>query len=74
MQYGEDTAFQFYLNSYGTKKAMLDAASKIQQKGGLETRTFKAIQDARYSFYTFDGRQKSQHLELYCNNKHDSSL
>ncbi|XP_062410940.1 integrin alpha-2-like [Sardina pilchardus] len=56
LQYGEDTQFQFKLNSYQKKEAMLAAASIIQQKGGLETRTFEAIQYAsRYAFLPENG-------------------
>nr|XP_021327895.1 integrin alpha-2-like isoform X2 [Danio rerio] len=47
MQYGVDTTFQFYLNSYKTKESMIKAASNMQQKQGLETNTFKAIDFAR---------------------------
>ncbi|XP_077099162.1 integrin alpha-2 [Siphateles boraxobius] len=47
MQYAVDTSFEFYLNSYQTKESMIKAASKIQQKQGLETNTFRAIDFAR---------------------------
>ncbi|KAK7120266.1 hypothetical protein R3I94_020310 [Phoxinus phoxinus] len=47
MQYAVDASFEFYFNSYQTKESMLKAASKIQQKQGLETNTFKAIDFAR---------------------------
>ncbi|KAL2099997.1 hypothetical protein ACEWY4_004391 [Coilia grayii] len=43
LQYGEAAEFQFYLNTYQTKESMLQAARNIDQRGGLETRTFKAI-------------------------------
>ncbi|XP_016118136.1 integrin alpha-2-like, partial [Sinocyclocheilus grahami] len=47
MQYAVDTSFEFYLNSHRTKESMIKAASNIQQKQGLETNTFKAIEFAR---------------------------
>ncbi|KAF4108004.1 hypothetical protein G5714_010763 [Onychostoma macrolepis] len=47
MQYAVDTSFEFYLNSHRTKESMIKAASNIQQKQGLETNTFKAIDFAR---------------------------
>ncbi|XDV53921.1 hypothetical protein PO909_022316 [Leuciscus waleckii] len=47
MQYAVDTSFEFNLNTYQTKEAMIKAASKIQQKEGSETNTFKAIDFAR---------------------------
>ncbi|KAI2660006.1 Integrin alpha-2 [Labeo rohita] len=47
MQYAVDTSFEFYLNSHRTKDSMIKAASNIQQKQGLETNTFKAIDFAR---------------------------
>ncbi|XP_063066232.1 integrin alpha-2-like isoform X2 [Engraulis encrasicolus] len=43
LQYGSVPVFEFYLNSYKTKEDMLRAARNIEQRGGLETRTFKAI-------------------------------
>ncbi|XP_057176989.1 integrin alpha-2 [Triplophysa rosa] len=47
MQYGVDAAFDFYLNSYQTNEAMIRAASGIQQKEGILTNTFQAIDFAR---------------------------
>uniref|UniRef100_A0A8C1WGB3 Integrin subunit alpha 2 n=1 Tax=Cyprinus carpio TaxID=7962 RepID=A0A8C1WGB3_CYPCA len=47
MQYAVDTSFEFKLNAYQTKESMINAASNIQQKQGLETNTFKAIDFAR---------------------------
>uniref|UniRef100_A0A673MYQ0 Integrin alpha-2-like n=1 Tax=Sinocyclocheilus rhinocerous TaxID=307959 RepID=A0A673MYQ0_9TELE len=47
MQYAVDTSFEFYLNSHRTKESMIKAALNIQQKQGLETNTFKAIDFAR---------------------------
>ncbi|XP_043106107.1 integrin alpha-2 isoform X2 [Puntigrus tetrazona] len=47
MQYAVDTSFEFFLNSHQTKESMIKAASNIQQKQGLETNTFKAIDFAR---------------------------
>ncbi|XP_067254283.1 integrin alpha-2 isoform X3 [Chanodichthys erythropterus] len=47
MQYAVDTSFEFYLNSFQTKQAMIKAASNIQQKQGSETNTFRAIDFAR---------------------------
>lgn len=51
MQYAVDTSFEFNLNTYQTKEAMIKAASNIQQKQGLETNTFKAIDFARYAWF-----------------------
>lgn len=49
MQYAVDASFEFYLNSFQTKQSMIKAASNIQQKQGLETNTFRAIDFARYA-------------------------
>lgn len=64
MQYGVDTTFQFYLNSYKTKESMIKAASNMQQKQGLETNTFNAIDFARYSMIL----SEQPHLQyvIYC--------
>uniref|UniRef100_A0A673N7M3 Integrin alpha-2-like n=1 Tax=Sinocyclocheilus rhinocerous TaxID=307959 RepID=A0A673N7M3_9TELE len=51
MQYAVDTSFEFYLNSHRTKESMIKAALNIQQKQGLETNTFKAIDFARYNAF-----------------------
>uniref|UniRef100_A0AAR2LTF4 VWFA domain-containing protein n=1 Tax=Pygocentrus nattereri TaxID=42514 RepID=A0AAR2LTF4_PYGNA len=56
IQYGSDPRFEFYMNAYQTKQAMIAAASKIAQKGGLETNTFGAINFARTNaFLTSNG-------------------
>ncbi|XP_030623767.1 LOW QUALITY PROTEIN: integrin alpha-2 [Chanos chanos] len=47
IQYGVDPSFEFYLSSYKTKASIVEAASKIKQKQGLETNTFNAIEFAR---------------------------
>ncbi len=51
MQYAVDTTFEFFLNSHQTKESMIKAASNIEQKQGLETNTFKAIDFARYAWF-----------------------
>uniref|UniRef100_A0A671PQT1 Integrin alpha-2-like n=1 Tax=Sinocyclocheilus anshuiensis TaxID=1608454 RepID=A0A671PQT1_9TELE len=51
MQYAVDTSFEFYLNSHRTKESMIKAALNIQQKQGLETNTFKAIDFARQNAF-----------------------
>ncbi|KAL6472746.1 hypothetical protein MHYP_G00189340 [Metynnis hypsauchen] len=56
IQYGSDPRFEFYMSAYQTKQAMIAAASKITQKGGLETNTFGAINFARTNaFLTSNG-------------------
>ncbi|XP_051541348.1 integrin alpha-2 [Myxocyprinus asiaticus] len=56
MQYAVDASFEFNLNSYKTKEAMIKATSNIKQKEGLETNTFKAIDFARKNaFLTSNG-------------------
>ncbi|XP_052464492.1 integrin alpha-2 [Carassius gibelio] len=47
LQYAVDTSFEFYLNSHQTKESMIKAASNIQQKLGVKTNTFTAIDFAR---------------------------
>ncbi|KAJ7986931.1 hypothetical protein DPEC_G00333500 [Dallia pectoralis] len=47
LQYGVDPVFEFYLNTYKTKESMIKAAEAIEQRGGLETNTFRAIEYAR---------------------------
>ncbi|XP_066506712.1 integrin alpha-2 [Hoplias malabaricus] len=51
LQYGTDSKTEFSLNKYQTKKDIIAAASKITQKGGLETNTFGAIKNARATAY-----------------------
>ncbi|XP_022541026.2 integrin alpha-2 [Astyanax mexicanus] len=56
VQYGSDPRFEFNLNTYKNKQDMVAAASKITQKGGLETNTFGAISYARKNaFLTSNG-------------------
>ncbi|MBN3315480.1 ITA2 protein, partial [Atractosteus spatula] len=47
IQYAVNPSFEFKLNQYKSKKEMIDAASKIDQKLGDQTNTFKAIEFAR---------------------------
>ncbi|KAM4634289.1 integrin alpha-2-like [Polymixia lowei] len=54
VQYGSDSKVEFYLNTYATKAAVVVAATKIQQKLGLETHTFEAIDFARQEAFRAD--------------------
>ncbi|XP_076875312.1 integrin alpha-2 [Brachyhypopomus gauderio] len=51
MQYSEDLAFEFYLNTYKTRDGMLKVANKMDQKTGQVTNTFAAIDAARISAF-----------------------
>lgn len=50
IQYAVDASFEFYLNSYKTKASIVTASSRINQKSGLSTNTFQAIDFARSVF------------------------
>ncbi|KAG1970861.1 integrin alpha-2 [Pimephales promelas] len=78
MQYAVDTSFEFYLNSYQTKESMIKAASKIQQKQGLETNTFRAIDFARKEAFLakYGGRPGATKVMVVVTDgeSHDASL
>ncbi len=48
MQYSEDLSFLYNFTSDQNKDKVLSAASNIEQKTGLETNTFKALDNVRY--------------------------
>lgn len=48
IQYGVDPKMEFKLNAYKTRASIVQAASAIPQRGGIETNTFRAIEYARY--------------------------
>lgn len=48
IQYGVDPKMEFMLNTYKTTDSLIQAASKIPQRGGTETNTFRAIEYTRY--------------------------
>lgn len=50
IQYAVDAQFEFKLNDYKTKEAMVAAVAGISQKYGHLTNTFQAIQYARLVF------------------------
>ncbi|KAF7700788.1 integrin alpha-2 [Silurus meridionalis] len=47
IQYGVYPVMEFNMNTYKTRDSIVDAASKITQRGGTETNTFGAIEYAR---------------------------
>ncbi|XP_062870087.1 integrin alpha-2 [Trichomycterus rosablanca] len=47
IQYGNTPVVEFFLNTHETKESMIQAASAIDQRGGLRTNTFTAIEYAR---------------------------
>uniref|UniRef100_A0A8B9JRV0 Integrin, alpha 2 (CD49B, alpha 2 subunit of VLA-2 receptor), tandem duplicate 2 n=1 Tax=Astyanax mexicanus TaxID=7994 RepID=A0A8B9JRV0_ASTMX len=78
VQYGSDPRFEFNLNTYKNKQDMVAAASKITQKGGLETNTFGAISYARKNaFLTSNGGRLSASKVMVVvtdGESHDNSL
>lgn len=48
MQYSEDLAFLYHFSSDQNKEKVLSAASALNQKTGIETNTFAALDNARY--------------------------
>ncbi|KAK9968054.1 hypothetical protein ABG768_002402 [Culter alburnus] len=51
MQYSEDLAFLYHFNSDQNKEKVLSAASAIDQKTGVETNTFAALDNARQTAF-----------------------
>ncbi|ROL46699.1 Integrin alpha-2, partial [Anabarilius grahami] len=51
MQYSEDLAFLYHFNSDQNKEKVLSAASAINQKTGVETNTFAALDNARQTAF-----------------------
>lgn len=50
MQYSEDLSFLYHFSSDQNKDKVLSAASNIEQKTGVETNTFEALDNVRYPF------------------------
>lgn len=48
MQYSEDLSFLYHFSSDQNKGKVLSAASDIEQKTGVETNTFEALDNVRY--------------------------
>lgn len=48
MQYSEDLSFLYHFSSDQNKDKVLSAASDIEQKTGVETNTFEALDNVRY--------------------------
>lgn len=48
MQYSEDLSFLYRFSSDQNKGKVLSAASEIEQKTGVETNTFEALDNVRY--------------------------
>lgn len=48
-QYGEKVVHEFSLNDFRSVEEVVEAAKKIQQRGGEETNTALGINEARYS-------------------------
>ncbi|XP_072514828.1 integrin alpha-2 [Salminus brasiliensis] len=78
VQYGSDPRFEFYLNTYQTKQTIIAAASKITQKGGLETNTFGAISYTRTNAFlpSSGGRPGASKVMVVVTDgeSHDNSL
>ncbi|XP_051765574.1 integrin alpha-2-like isoform X1 [Ctenopharyngodon idella] len=51
MQYSEDLSFLYHFNSDQNKEKVLSAASAINQKTGVETNTFAALDNARQTAF-----------------------
>ncbi|XP_053542639.1 integrin alpha-2 isoform X2 [Ictalurus punctatus] len=51
IQYGVDPKMEFKLNAYKTRASIVQAASAIPQRGGIETNTFRAIEYARVNAF-----------------------
>lgn len=52
-QYGEKVVHEFSLNDFRSVEEVVEAAKKIQQRGGEETNTALGINEARYSKFNF---------------------
>lgn len=46
LQYGEEVVHEFHLNDFRSVNDVVDAAKRIEQRGGTETRTALGIEKA----------------------------
>lgn len=60
VQYSRDTAVHFYLNTYTTKGAILDAVRGLRHKGGRPLNTGAALQYVRDNVFTASAGSRRQ--------------
>ncbi|XP_072117594.1 collagen alpha-3(VI) chain-like isoform X1 [Mobula birostris] len=52
VQYSEDPSVNFYLNSYTTKRDVIDVVNNLKQKGGQKANTGKALDYVKKTIFT----------------------
>ncbi|XP_072902885.1 collagen alpha-3(VI) chain-like [Hemitrygon akajei] len=52
VQYSEDANVNFYLNSYTTKRDVIDVVNNLRQRGGQEANTGKALDYVKQTIFT----------------------
>ncbi|KAL7980248.1 hypothetical protein Chor_001516 [Crotalus horridus] len=74
VQYGEDAVHEFHLNDYRSVKDVVEAAKRIEQRGGTETRTAFGIEFARSEAFQKGGRKGAKKVMIVITDgeSHDS--
>ncbi|XP_018110721.2 integrin alpha-11 [Xenopus laevis] len=74
LQYGESVVHEFYLNNYRSVTDVVEAAKRIEQRGGTETRTALGIEKAVTEAFQHGGRKGAKKVMIVITDgeSHDS--
>ncbi|XP_075063666.1 integrin alpha-11 [Mixophyes fleayi] len=74
LQYGEEVVHEFYLNDFRSVTDVVEAAKRIEQRGGTETRTALGIEKATTEAFQHGGRKGAKKVMIVITDgeSHDS--
>ncbi|KAM4748622.1 integrin alpha-11 [Rhinophrynus dorsalis] len=74
LQYGEDVVHEFHLNDFRSVSEVVEAAKRIEQRGGTETRTALGIEKALSEAFQHGGRKGAKKVMIVITDgeSHDS--